>query len=472
MAKEIFSVVGRNYQVPGLPYEETFHFVKPVVFDDVPSKEEIVKVLAEGDNDVLVNPWSVHVLRGFRRYIPTTFRRVTQDMPPEMIQEYFPDDGVKLLESQRVLLQLQTEIDAKSATIDAAIINSRRDLGTVVNKAHLANRVYMIGQLFGHLKAREYPLLFGDIEKPENWDTALSNIKMLFVDYLQELPVGKRKYPRRIRKVDVSKKELQNKYGCAEWIKEKLGDDLIGILNYGSASRTDNPDKYSDFDNWVRVRDIRKAHKILQGTNPYLYEGKVVEAGLNKMPEEAKHIGIHLMPESEEYLIRHIRFLHDSREFLKHTKVLYGEFPFLKVQQDEVIERGISQAYIKLKTIAGSLNWAYSTPEKLIGKPALFEFIVKNVRFFLQHSLNALDKPVFRDKQELNELLKEKGMAIPEYKEDLQHIKDSILTSMVNSLHLQKELINSRRRPKLDFLLDDKTYEWNSPEIDDWSKYD
>ncbi|HJX05190.1 MAG TPA: hypothetical protein VJ461_00600, partial [Candidatus Nanoarchaeia archaeon] len=475
MAKIIYESIGPNYQVPGIPYEETFKNVKPVIFDRVPGIDNIRELLDNSDKDTLTNPWTVQVVRGFRDYIPTTFRRITQKMPNELLEKYFRINEDWIPEAGKVLLQLQTEIDSKSATIDAAIINSRRELGTVVNKAHVLNRLYNIGQLFRHLKERQYPILFGDLTDMNNWDHALSEMKMTFIEYMLEVPVGKRKYPRKVRQVEVSPKELNTKYCYVDWLKEKLRDDLVGVLLYGSAARTDNPEEYSDFDNWVRVRNIRKAHKLLAGAKPFVIDGKVVECRGNddkELPAGAKHIGIHFMPESEEYIIRHIRFLHDSREFLKHTKILHGEFTFPKIQQDEVIERGISQAYVKLKTIAGSLNWAYFAPEKILGKPNLFEYIVKNVKFFIQHSLNALEEPKFRDKKELNILLAERNMFIPEYKSDLKHIKESLIQAMIDVLKLQKELMDSKRKPNLEFLVDNKEYEWSSPEIDDWGKYD
>jgi hypothetical protein len=222
------------------------------------------------------------------------------------------------------------------------------------------------------------------------------------------------------------------------------------------------------------VRDVGRAHKALAGTCPVVIDGRVVEMrGCEaEEPEGSKHVGIHIFPDSEEYIIRHIKFLHDSREFLEHTRVLYGDFPFIKVRQDEVVERGISQAYLKLKTIAGSLNWAYSAPEKILGKPSLFEFIVKNVRFFLQHSLNAIDEPRFRGKDELNELLAQRGLRIPEYRPDLAHIRHSLLYAMVAVLQLQKEFIQAGRKPNLAFLTERRRFEWDSPDINDWGRYD
>ncbi len=471
MANIIFEHVGENYQVPGLPYPDRFKYVKPVVFDGIPTREDIISILESADKDTLANPWSIDVIRGFRDYIPTTFSRLTKMMPPEFIEEHFGLSGDWHPESDRVLLQLQTEVEAKGATIDAAIVHSRRDLGSVVNKVHLTNRIYNIGRLYGHLEKRDYPLLFGDLTNPSNWDQALSDVKMTFIDYMLELPLGRRKYARKVRIVDISKKELETRFSYLEWLKEKLGDNLIGVLLYGSAAQTDDPEHYSDFDNWVRVYDVQEAHKKLAGTNPFVLDDKVVEYERYE-PPDAKHLGIHLFPESEEYLMRHIRFLHDSREFLKHTRVLYGEFPFWKIRQDEVVERGISAAYTKLKTIAGSLNWAYHAPERILDKQPLYEFIVKNLRFFLQHSLNAMERPEFRSKDDLNEMLAKRGLKIPKYKPDLEYIKESLLYSMNGVMKLQKELIDFNRKPRLRFLVDEKEYTWTSEELEVWEQFD
>lgn len=470
MAKKLFETIGNNYQVPGLPYEETFKYVRPVLLDDVPTKAEIAQLLDESDDSTLTNPWSLQVVKGFRDYIPTTFKRITGEMPKDQLEEYFGIDKNWIPEEDRVLLQLQTEVEAKAATIDAAIIHNRMELGTVVNKAHVANRLYMIGRLYNHLQEREYPFLFGDLSSRNDWYRALSEMKMQFMDYMYEVPVGPRTYPIKIRKQDVSQAELVKDYPYIEWLKNKLGDNLIGVLLYGSAARTKNNAEYSDFDNWVRVRDVGLAHKVLQGTKPSVINGKVVE-GYDGHSLEAKHLGIHLFPEDDEYTIRHIRFLHDSIEFRKHTKVLMGEFPFPKVALDEVVERGISQAYIKLKTIAGSLNWAYNSPHKIQGKPNLFEFIVKNIRFFLQHSLNAIHMPKFRDKIELNNLLKKRDMALPEYTDDLDGIRDSLLFSMESVLKLQKELLLSGRKPQLEFLVDENIRELQNINPD-WRLFD
>ena len=477
MVNILFEDIGPNFQVPGLPYEDMYSRVRPLVLDGIPTTKELADLLESTDSDTLTNPWSVTVLRGFRDYIPTTFKRTTGTMSPQMLSELFGIDTNWVPECDRVLLQLQTEIEAKAATIDAAIVHYRRELGTVVNKAHLLNRLYMIGRIYGHLKEREYPFLFGDLTNERTWDAALSDMKYQFMEYMMEIPQGMRRHTKKIRKTETSKKEVADRFIYVEWLKQKLGDDLVAVLLYGSAARTENPEEYHDFDNWVRVMDVRKAHRLLAGTCPVVYEGRVVngkdiEDAEGEYPPGAKPVGIHIFPDNEEYIIRHIKFLHDSREFLKHTRVLYGEFPFIKVGQDEVIERGLSQAYMKLKTIAGSLNWAYVTPEKIMKKPSLFEFIVKNVRFFLQHTLNATEGPAFRDKHELNARLADRGLYIPEYRKELEYVRESLLYAMVSVLQLQKEFIESGRKPNLGFLGEKRTLAWDDPTINEWGPMD
>ena len=328
----------------------------------------------------------------------------------------------------------------------------------------------MIGRIYGHLEERKYPFLFGDLESEENWDTALSQMKMQFIEYLNEIPIGPRAYPIRRRNAEVTEKEITERFPYVNWIREKLGNDLLGILLYGSASRTADPSQFSDYDNWVVVKNVPRAHRILKGTMPSVYLDKIVEGDKSHNLPNTKHVGIHLFPESSEYLERHIRFLHDSTEFLKHTLVLDGRFDFPVIAEDEVVERGISHAYVKLKTISGSLNWAYSTPEKIIGKPNLFEFIVKNIRFFLQHSLNAMHEPKFRDKEELDALLAERGMPLPGYKPDPKYIQESLLFSMTSVLRLQQDLIEFGRSPNLEFLLDNN--QRDPSHVNDWGSLD
>ena len=80
----------------------------------------------------------------------------------------------------------------------------------------------------------------------------------------------------------------------------------MGILLYGSASRTADPSQFSDYDNWVVVKNVPRAHRILKGTMPSVYLDKIVEGDKSHNLPNTKHVGIHLFPESSEYLERHI----------------------------------------------------------------------------------------------------------------------------------------------------------------------
>lgn len=471
MTKIIHSSKSENFKVPGLPYPDRFSFIEPIIFETVPTEQEIRDLLANSDGITLRNPWSLEVVNGFEQYIPTTRRRITKNIEPEKSKLIQNPDLENCPEERTILLQIQSELDAKSATIDAAIVNTgRADLGTIVNKAHTVNRIYQIGRIYGHLRQREYPILFGDLTNPQEWNNAFMRIKQTFIDFIKEIPVGERVYPIIHRKKDTSDKENETRFPQVEWLKEELGDNLIGILLYGSAARTEDPKGYSDLDNWVRVRNIRAAQEKLKGSNPFAYEGKIIHCEEGKEPKGAKHIGIHFQPESEEYTIKFIRFLHDSREFLEHTRVLEGEFPFPIVRQDEVIERGLSHAYTKLKTIAGALYWAYHSPERIQGKPALFEFIVKNLRFWEQHALNAIVEPNFRGKEEIDHILADNGIYIPKYNDDLQYIKDSLIYANVKVLELQRGLYERHRKANLEFLTDNREFKLGDPELDRWDR--
>ena len=468
MTEIIYEALGEYNKISGLPYENRYQNVKLILTGSVPTIKDLEQLLASSTDETLVTPWSLDVVRGFMDYVPTTFNMITKDIPESQISEYFGLQRDWKPEAERVLLQLQSELDAKSATIDAAIIHNRKDYGGVINKIHLVNRLYNIVRLHQHIQDRDamYPFLFGgDFENPTKWDNTLIAIKKMFIEFVEEIPHGERMYETRVRRQEVSNKDLRERFVYVDWLKRKLVDDLKGILLYGSAARTDDPKAYSDFDNWVCVRNVEKAQHILAGTCPAILEQRVIE-GNNLHGEDIKHLGIHLFPENDNYILRFIRFLHDSREFLQHTKVLYGEMPFIKVKQDEVIERGISQAYIKLKTISGALNWAYTYPEKMMGKPALFEFIVKNVRFFLQHALNAVEGPQLRTKADLNDRLAVRGLYIPEYKPDYDYMRESILFAMYSVLTLQSEFLHTKRKPNLKFLSERKDYKWDDPTID------
>ena len=474
-AKVIYEYTGKNYRVPGLFYEDNFKNMKMVVMDDIPSKQDLEVLLSQATPDLLVSPWPIQVIRGYKNYLPSTFKRITSNMPEEMVQKYFGISRDWVPEKESALLQLQSELSSKSATMYAAIIHHRRDMGTIISKIHNLNRLYNIGRMQGFVGKRDYPLLFGDVKKKKNWDEILFRVKSAFEELMEEVPIGNRQYPRQKKKINLSGKEIRRRYPHVEYLKSKLGDNLAAILVYGSSAREEDPSNYGDFDNWVMVRDIRAAYEALKGTSPNVIDGKVEElrdVDDDDLPKHAKHVGINLLPESEERVYRHIRFLHDSREFLLHTNVVYGEFPFEKSALQEVVPRGLSNAAVKSKTLLGMLNWAYARPDKIRGKPKLFEFVVKIPRFFLQHVLNAEGKPKFRDKHQLDKILSEAyDIKIPAYTNDPEKIKEIVKQTTADIFKLKKAFIGveADRKPDLSFLTDNRKFEWTQGSaIDLW----
>ncbi|MBU2522771.1 MAG: hypothetical protein KKE23_00585 [Nanoarchaeota archaeon] len=477
--KNIFECTGECYKVPGLYYEEGFKKIKMMVLDDTPSIQDLEHLLKQEDNKTLVSPWPIQVLRGYKNYLPSTFKRITANMSDEFSQKYFKTPTDWIPESKAILLQLQSELSCKSATIDAAIIHGRRDAGTVSSKVHNLNRLYNIGRMYEFVNEKQYPILFGDCTREEDWDEILFKTKHAFEEMMGEVPLGNRKYSRKMRKPEFSEKEVEKKFPFVNYLKNKLGDNLTGILLYGSSAREEDPSKYNDYDTYVVVRDMRKAFEAMKGTCPNVLDGKVKEmTGVSQddLPKDAKHIGIHLIPNSADYIYRHMRMLHDSREFLLHTQVLYGEIPSEKSALDEVVQRGLSNAAIKSKIVIGALNWAYTKPEKIIGKPNLFDYIVKIPRFYLQHILNAEGKPKFRDKHQLNMILDQVyKMTTPEYSGNPEFIRESVRQAAANIFNLKKDFmtIEAESTPNFSFLTDSRIFGWKQgSEVDSWGRFD
>ncbi len=463
MVKILHQAIGPNCLVPGLPYDsDTSTFIESKILDDVPTRNEMYDLLKKSREDTMTIAWTKHVLQGFKIYVPSTFKMTTYNMPASLTENLFNTATDWIPENTRMLLQIQAEIETKFATLDAAVINRRKtpgNLGTITNKAHTANRIYNIGRIYNHLKERETPLLFGLTRDIATWDAALLEIKLLAIEFTKEVPTGPREYNHSTTQAELTDKIISRDYPYVDWLENKLKDNLVRILLYGSAARTNDPSLFGDFDNWVVVDDISAAYEVLTRTAPavrILGDGtrKVIEGCFDPDPKDKnlKPVGIHVLLNDHDYEERHIRALHDSEEFRMHTKPLRGEFVFPKVALDELTNRGLCQSHIKLKTGSGGASWAYNSPEKILGKEPLFAFFAKIPRFALQHGLTAMEGPGFRDKQELDRRLAEKGIFIPKYKADADYIRRSLIDSTVASFIVQKEIIEHGIEPSFDFL--------------------
>jgi len=452
VADVLFTHTGDFFRIPGIPYGDRFQVFQPVVYDGIPEIDQLRQLVDQAPYDTMVSPWPRNTLLGFRDFVPTTYKRMTSPLSEENLQAWFGDSHSDIPDEKRVLLQLQTENDSKGATIDSLLINHRWGVEVVANKAHLLNRLYNIGRLYGHVPERDNaPFLFGDLTQEHTWPEAIIAMKQMFLEFMEELPLSSRPYDIAVRGVEVTPEQLRTKYSYLETFKSMLGDDLVAVLNYGSAARTDDPARYSDFDNWLVVRDVPRALRIFNGTCPFVHEGKVhLNVPEHLHPKDSKHLGMFFMPDSPEFLRRYVQFKDDSIEFLLHTKVLYGELEFPIVSQDEVMERGMSAAYTKLKSLQGSISW----PDKLLGKPPLFEFFVKICRFYMRPMLNILEKPWYRPKEVLDKELLKRGIKIPKYVNDVNKLREGILYALHHTFRLQEEFFQSGRKSSLAFMSD------------------
>ena len=81
MANQIlYNNAGPTKRYPGIPYEDRFREVRPIIFENVPSVGDLEEILKLTVDETMITPWSLDVVRGFRDYVPTTFRTVTEKM--------------------------------------------------------------------------------------------------------------------------------------------------------------------------------------------------------------------------------------------------------------------------------------------------------------------------------------------------------------------------------------------------------
>jgi len=419
MAKILFQAEMPVYRVPGLKYsDEEASSVRTILLDGIPSEGEISYFLSQGTKDILVSPWTVNEVWGFGQYVPSTFKKISKNMPQSLFHELFDDSFTD--DRNKTIFQLQSELASKGSTIDSAIIHKRRDEQTVRNKVHNLNRLVAISKEKGLIDF-PYPILKGDIQNPEEWDDILIWTKKKFIELYSKLPMNlpEVEYETRTARIDSNER---NKYGYLEWLKERLGDNLEAVIVYGS-STTD--DSYKDYDNILLVHDMDQAYDALKGARPSFFENQVLHNS-----RLGKYIGINIFPYEDGVIQKYIRFNNNPLMMMESSKVIYGSFDFPIVSLKEAVERGLSQTHIKMKLIAGGLNWVYTHPERILGKPNLFEFFVKNIRFLFQNALSFKEGKMINTKSRLDRMLREDyGIVIPSYSDDPNEIRDAMIYS-------------------------------------------
>ena len=217
-------------------------------------------------------------------------------------------------------------------------------------------------------------------------------------------------------------------------------DDILGICGeeyvvatalYGSASRETNPDNYSDYDNFLVVKN---------GSLGRLYPKL---KGRKFTHQDGKHIGFNLVEES--VFTNFIRLNHNQNEHLKYTIVLYGGLNFPIVSEAEICERGTSYAVLRLKALKSACAWITKNPGLLLNKKALFNYFQKTPLFIIQSALNSTEGVTYRGKDEIKSRLAEIGGEVIPFKPDRKYIVHATYQAAVWATQLLEKYYEGRR---------------------------
>ncbi|MBN2145446.1 MAG: hypothetical protein JW774_12590 [Candidatus Aureabacteria bacterium] len=266
-----------------------------------------------------------------------------------------------------------------------------------------------------------------------NLKELLIEIKKRLIRYMEQLPAAcRREEKMSARAPDSLPAEEKRKFGYLEWLKEKLGENLRAVVVYGSSVRED--EDYHDYDNYVVVRDLDEAYKVLKGAG-ITYD---IETGqVHWQGHAGKEVTLNLITESAyPYISRYNQYCDRT---VNQCKIIHGEVSFYRVSSGEVMERSMSSCYIRLKMLRSAAVWISRNPSELVGKPALFEFFVKHAQFFMTVNLN-LNHPEndFRvlSKEELREELRKVGIEPLTCRSDPAYIARSMVQAAVDAFRI------------------------------------
>jgi len=416
----------------GLPVFDPRDKTITLVTDGTPSLSLFKRLYVEAGKTHFIFPYSMHELLGYRTFLPSTYHKIAasldQSLPPAV--------GLKAQ-----VLQARTELHTKVSTIDSAVINGRRDLRTTVSKVRQCLRLHgllmPLGAKMPH--ARE----FGPYTE-ERQEDILLEVKMRLMRLYENIEWPFTAVPQRELKADINDDD-RKKFGYIGHYRRLLGDNLTGIVAYGSSTRSDDPASYGDFDNWFIVHDIPAAYALLRNTKPHLHTttGDVVtiDEELAKKDPAYKHIGILLLPHNSKVRNQYLRALHDIDEFAQTIRVLYGSVSLSVLSPAETVEQGIVQAYVKAKTLVGAVM-TNEDQMNMTKKPALYDYFRKNSRFFFKHAIKRVHSGLMT-KEEADAKMKERfGIEIAPSGDDWETLHQGILYTRLAAAHMQKELLS------------------------------
>jgi predicted nucleotidyltransferase len=317
--------------------------------------------------------WTLNEIAGLGCYLPTFYHSLSLAVGPQRLGELH--GGAVLSTREMVLaylLQVQTELTAKIATLDSFITHNRGDRETLTNKIYTYNRLTRIMLMAGLLAPEEaWEMEYGLIDKMPDVRDLLVFIKMRLVDYLRRTPSACGREDT-VSMSDGLSDKLRQRFGYVAWLKENLRDNLVAVVAYGSSVTEET--NYSDYDNLLIVRDLAAAYRVLKGRD-FTYDAATRQ--VDETCRTGKLVSFVILPEDcwQDF----VRFNSTANRRAEDNLVLYGSVEMPKPSDLESVQRGLSSAYVRLKILRSMIAWLYRHPEQLMGKKALFEYFAKTI---------------------------------------------------------------------------------------------
>ncbi|MDD5538265.1 MAG: LOG family protein, partial [Candidatus Omnitrophica bacterium] len=389
--------------------------------------------------------WTLNEIAGLGCYLPTFYHSLSLAVGPERLEGLH--GGASMTTQEMVLaylLQVQTELTAKIATLDSFITHNRGDRETLTNKIYTYNRLTRIMLMAGLIAPEEaWEMEYGLIDRMPDVRDLLIFIKMRLVDYLRRTPSACGR-ENTVRMFDGLSEAQKRRFGYVAWLRKNLGDNLVAVVAYGSSVTEET--NYSDYDNLLIVRDLAAAYRVLKGRD-FTYDPATRQ--VDETCRTGKLVSFVILPEDcwQDF----VRFNSTANRRAEDNLVIYGSVEMPKPTDLESVQRGLSSAYVRLKILRSMIAWLYRHPEQLMGKKALFEYFAKNNIYLLAAALNYHEGWRSRGKQELLAHLEEIGVTIPAYHEDAASLRVSVVEMVRSSFEVHARLFEGIR-PDFSFM--------------------
>ena len=402
---------------------------KTLLVSDITTVPALERMLTSQPG-TLVFPYTQVELELVGHYVPSTYHRIATG-----------DNGLTLTDlvdeptrRRQLALQLESEVSNRSSTIDGGITHGRCDVGTVRNKLYHFNRLCTIADLLG--------VPHTDRFKPEDLadDADLAELmieaKIRYAHLLSMIPGWTDDVELRFRDPTHLDSVQQRRFCYAPTLIDHLGDDLVGLVVYGSAAKEQDDAKVGDYDHYVLIRpgSFRTVYAKLRALDDL------------KHPADGKPVGVNLIEEPS--FPNFMRWHHDPRETLEHAVVLHGQVAFPVVGDQEIQERGVSYALLRAKTLKSTAAWAVTDEPFLASlsqKPALFEYFQKTVRFLAASALNLRHGVRSRTKETIDAELARIGTKVFPYHDNVAYARRTMLSTALSATKLLHEYFPGKR---------------------------